>query len=80
VTEGEVTRHLAADTFTFLPLGPAPDTLLEEFRTHIGRPPQQPVLLTHRFRLAQVTPEVRPNLALQCNGLIWFSCPCNAAA
>ncbi|KAK9917475.1 hypothetical protein WJX75_004774 [Coccomyxa subellipsoidea] len=58
VTEGEVTRHLAADTFTFLPLGPAPDTSLEEFRAHIGRPPQQPVLLTHRFRLAQVTPEV----------------------
>ncbi|EIE22888.1 RmlC-like cupin [Coccomyxa subellipsoidea C-169] len=58
VTKGDITRHLARDTFTFLPLGPAPDLSLEEFRAQVGRPPQQPVALTHRFQLAQVIPEV----------------------
>ncbi len=79
VTKGDITRHLARDTFTFLPLGPAPDLSLEEFRARIGRPPQQPVALTHRFQLAQVIPEVRPDLArprMRFRSLIWLDCAC----
>ncbi|BDA50372.1 probable oxalate decarboxylase OxdD [Coccomyxa sp. Obi] len=58
VTEGDVTRHISRNEVTFLPLGPVPNTSLEEFRARVGRPPQQPVLQTHRFEIAQVIPEV----------------------
>ena len=52
VSEGEVTRHITHNKLTFLPLGPVPRASLEDLRARVGRPPQLPVLQTHRFQLA----------------------------
>lgn len=62
VTEANVTSNIAPDTFTFLPRGPVSTMSLDQYRMQIARPPQQPVLNTHRFSLEQSDPEVRAAL------------------
>ena len=54
--------NIESESQTFLPLGPVPQGSLEEFRASIALPPQQSVPLTHRFQLADFTPQVCSDL------------------
>ncbi len=60
-----VDASVAPNTFTFMPLGPVPNTTLDQYRGSMARLPSQDVLLTHRYQLAQNTPMVCPSHLLR---------------
>lgn len=47
---------------TFLPLGPLPNTTIEDYRASIGAPPGHPVPQTHRFELSHAPNKVQTHL------------------
>ncbi|CAL8464787.1 g4322 [Coccomyxa elongata] len=51
-----VDANVAANTFTFMPLGPVPNTTIDEYRASFARLPSQDVVLTHRYQLANAAP------------------------
>jgi oxalate decarboxylase len=60
VSTAAVSSNIAPNSFTFMPLGPAPDATLEEYRASLaGGVPAQPVALTHRIQLSDVADHVR---------------------